>query len=107
MPAGPNGDALLFSYRLGTKWPHFSHGFFAGMVLVELYLYRLRPIILKKDRTNFDKVCRILSRKFTFPAIAKGISEERKLYRGANIENTLKISSNVDGAQVSVGGGLA
>jgi hypothetical protein len=28
-----------------------------------VYLYRLRPILLKKDSTNFDKVCRILSRK--------------------------------------------
>jgi hypothetical protein len=66
--------------------------------LLELYLHRLRPIILKKDRTNFDKVCRILSRQFMHPAIAKAISEERKLYRGAKIEHTLKISANVGGS---------
>jgi hypothetical protein len=65
-----------------------------------VYLYRLRPILLKKDSTNFDKVCRILSRTVTLPAIAKAISEERKLYEGANIEATLKISSNADGTDV-------
>ena len=93
---------MPFSFRIGWEQngPTSVTVSLPEWSLVELYLYRLRPIILKKDRTNFDKVCRILSRKFTFPAIAKGISEERKLYRGANIENTLKISSNVDGTDV-------
>jgi hypothetical protein len=68
--------------------------------LVELYLHRLRPIILKKDRTHFYKVCNILSRHFTHPAIAKAISEERKLHRGAKIEHTLKISASVGGRDV-------
>lgn len=93
---------MPFSFRIGWEQngPTAVTVFLPEWSLVELYLYRLRPIILKKDRTNFDKVCRILSRKFTFPIIVKGISEERKLYRGANIENTLKISSNVDGTDV-------
>jgi hypothetical protein len=68
--------------------------------LVELYLYRLRPIILKKDHTNFDKVCRILSRKCYISRIVKAISEERKLYRGANIYHTLRFSSNVGGMDI-------
>jgi len=68
--------------------------------LVELYLCRLRPIILKKDRTNFDKVCRILSSKCRIPMILKAISDERKLYRGANIDHTLRLSSNVGGRDI-------
>ena len=72
--------------------------------LVELYLYRLRPIILKKDRTNFDKVCRILSHKCHISSIVKAISEERKLYRGENIYHTMRLSSNVGGRDILLTG---
>jgi hypothetical protein len=93
---------MPFSFRIGWEenGPTSVTVSLPEWSLVELYLYRLRPILLKKERTNFDKVCGILSRKFTLPAIANAIGEERKLYRGANIEATLKISSNVDGTDV-------
>jgi hypothetical protein len=68
--------------------------------LVQLYLYRMRSIILDKDRTNFYKVCRILSSKCHIPEILKAISEERKLYQGENIYNTLRFSSNVGGRDI-------
>jgi hypothetical protein len=69
---------MPFSFRIGSEenGPTSVTVSLPEWLLVELYLYRLRPIILKKVRTNFDKVCRILSRQFTLPAIANAISEK-------------------------------
>jgi transposase len=50
--ADPATMAELAKRRMRSQMPQSS--------LVELYMHQLRPIILKKDRTNFDKVCRLL-----------------------------------------------
>ena len=53
MPGGPDADALLFSHRLGRKWPHVSHSLSAGMVTCRIVFVPAAAHHLKKSADKF------------------------------------------------------
>jgi len=61
---------------------------------VESYLHRLRPVILQKEKTNFYKICDLLSRRIELPRVRKAIKEEKQLYQGTGIHSIMKFSIN-------------
>ena len=60
---------------------------------VEVFLHRMRPIILKNERTNFYKICNILSRNIPLSRAREQVKEERELYEGARIHGVVQVYS--------------
>lgn len=63
---------------------------------VIVFLYKIRPILLQRDRTNFNRVVNILSKNLDNAKLRSYLSELRKIYSGKRMQEVIKISSNAE-----------
>lgn len=57
-------------------------------------LHRLRPFILQEEFASFDRVIRLIGKKFRHKLFRKVLKDYRFLYEGKQIESTFTITSN-------------
>ena len=61
---------------------------------VQAFLHVLRPILLKKEATNFYKVCNLISKEFNHPYFRGLIVVQREMYNGKRLQEQFEITSN-------------
>ncbi len=62
--------------------------------VVAILLHRLRPVILQNEKTNFYKVCNILSKNINHPKFHEIIKGIRDLYSGNHFQKQIVIKTN-------------
>lgn len=84
--------------RLNIKWKQNS-----GMMVetqlppwddVTVFLHKLRPLGLQKEKTYFYKVCNLLSKEITHSYFRSLVQPQRDLYGGIVMQSHFKISIN-------------
>lgn len=79
-----------FNENLGAK----SEIAIPDWELVEVYLHRIRPIILTNERTYFFRVCKLIKKNISLPKAQQQVAKEMQLYRGEKIHQIVQIYSN-------------
>jgi hypothetical protein len=63
-----------------------------GRVIV--FLHRLRPILLKDEKTNFYKIRNLLAKKLDHPYFRNLLTRYHQMYSGKNYQAEVRITSN-------------
>src|SRR5216684_1504351 len=53
---------------------------------VQAFLHVFRPVLLKKEGTNFYKICNLISKEFTHPYFRGLIAHQREMYNGKRLQ---------------------
>jgi hypothetical protein len=61
---------------------------------VQAFLHVFRPILLKKEATNFYKVCNLISREFSHSYFRGLVARQREMYNGKRLQEQFEIKSN-------------
>jgi hypothetical protein len=61
---------------------------------VALFLHRLRPFLLKDERSNFNRVCNVLGRCIVHPGFAALLRRQRDEFAGRVFQSQIQFLSN-------------
>jgi len=83
--------SIHFSIHLGENTVSFTDSTIPTDDRIAAYLHGCRPFILKKERTYFYKICKVITKNVQLPQIECVVDRQKKLFSGESFFSTIQL----------------